>query len=118
MAIPWAQKRCDGSRDTSLPSKTNRPATMRFRPASTLMSVVLPAPFGPTTQTSSPARMVNEMSHNAVAAPYFTIAVLSSSMLRAEKCRHDMGLFHDFGRLAFGYDDAVIEHDHAVGERH
>src|SRR5690349_15349415 len=84
----------------------------------TLMSVVLPAPLGPTTQTSSPPRIASEISHSAVAAPYFATIESSASMGPSEKCRHHVRLFHHFGRHTLGDNDAMLEHDDAVGERH
>jgi len=52
-----------------VPSIVISPATGRCRPAIALTSVLLPAPFGPTIQTSSPARMSRETSNSAGAAP-------------------------------------------------
>src|SRR3954469_14923729 len=46
-ARPWA-----GKPVTSRPSKTTRPASGRITPVIRLNSVVLPAPFGPTTETT------------------------------------------------------------------
>src|SRR5437870_1825113 len=118
MAIPRSQKQCDGNCDKSSPSNANAPATMRLSPATTLISVVLPAPLGPTTQTSSPARIVNDTSHSAVAAPYFASIASIRSMLLSQECRDDVRLLHHIRGFPFGDDCAVVENDHTIGERH
>src|SRR4029453_887903 len=87
-------------------------------PATTLMSVDLPAPFGPTTQASSPDSSLSETSHSAVAAPYRAAMDSSSSMRPAGVGRHDVGPFHDIGGNSFRDDPPVVEHDDAIGERH
>ena len=51
------------------PSIVNVPALAGCSPAIALMSVVLPAPLGPTTHASSPARSASDTPHNAGAAP-------------------------------------------------
>src|SRR2546423_5718891 len=84
----------------------------------TLMSVVLPAPLGPTTQVSSPAPIVSEISDSAVAVPYFATMASSTSMSLPEKSRYDVRLFHHFRGRTFGDHRAVIEDDHAVRKRH
>ena len=45
------------------------PERARLSPASAPISVVLPAPFGPTMQTSSARAMVNDTPQSAGAAP-------------------------------------------------
>ena len=72
MAMPAAQKRCGASAVMSLPSKMMRPAVpgvARSMPASVLISVVLPAPLGPTTHSSSRWRSSNDTPHSAGAWP-------------------------------------------------
>src|SRR2546422_11565534 len=110
IAMPAAQNRCAGIFARSRPSSTSDPAAMRFSPAMTLISVVLPAPFGPTTQTSSPAATSSDTSHSAVAAPYFATTFLISSMRLAQESRDDIGLLHDVGGLAFGKYLSTLEH--------
>src|SRR5215468_4099669 len=87
-------------------------------PAMTLMSVVLPAPFGPTIETSSPGPMVSETPHSAVAVPYLATAPSSASMGFSQKRRDDLRLLHHFRRHAFRDHRAVIEHDDAIRQRH
>src|SRR3954464_14755701 len=50
--MPIPARRCAGKPVTSRPSKTTRPASGRITPVIRLNSVVLPAPFGPTTDTT------------------------------------------------------------------
>ena len=69
MAMPWSQNRLRASRVRSRPCMASDPPSRRLSPAIALISVVLPAPFGPTTHTSSPASMRSEMSQSAGAAP-------------------------------------------------
>src|ERR1044071_5697772 len=85
-------------------------------PATALMSVVLPAPFGPTTATSSPARTERLASHTAVASPYAMRRPRASSMRGSEVRLRDLGMADDVGRRPGGDHLAVIEHHHAVGQ--
>jgi hypothetical protein len=45
------------------------PALARARPAITLMSVVLPAPFGPSSPKNSPGSIAKETPASAGSAP-------------------------------------------------
>ena len=49
IATPWSQTSWPGGRIRSTPSSTIAPVRSRSSPASALTSVLLPAPFGPTT---------------------------------------------------------------------
>src|SRR5258708_1692297 len=53
----------------SRPRKRTSPAVGRSRPVTTLTSVVLPAPFGPTIETNSPSLTWKETLFNAWNAP-------------------------------------------------
>src|SRR5579859_7188205 len=53
----------------SRPRKRTSPAVGRNRPVTTLTSVVLPAPFGPTIETNSPSWTPKEMSSSALNTP-------------------------------------------------
>src|ERR1700730_11629662 len=53
----------------SRPRKRTSPAVGRSRPVTTLTSVVLPAPFGPTIDTNSPSRTRKEISLSALNTP-------------------------------------------------
>src|SRR4051794_23153060 len=53
----------------SRPRKRTSPAVGRSRPVTTLTSVVLPAPFGPTIETNSPSLTWNETLLSALNRP-------------------------------------------------
>src|SRR6476661_9362988 len=53
----------------SRPSKKTRPASGAVSPASSPISVVLPAPFGPMTACSSPVRTSSVISSDATTPP-------------------------------------------------
>ena len=69
MAMPASQKRCGASVVRSRPSSRILPARVRSMPETALIRVVLPAPFGPTTQSSSPAPSLSETPQSAGAGP-------------------------------------------------
>ena len=68
-AIPWPQMRWGGTVARSSPSRRSSPARQRKSPATALMSVLLPAPFGPMTATTSPSPTSSVASHTAMASP-------------------------------------------------
>src|SRR5512138_1451043 len=49
-----------------------RPADGRTSPETALISVLLPAPLGPSKQTTSPSRTSSETPQSAWKSPYFT----------------------------------------------
>jgi hypothetical protein len=53
--MPRCGRRCGGTARRSWPSKRIEPDIAGTVPESVLNSVVLPAPFGPTIETNSPA---------------------------------------------------------------
>src|SRR5919109_1083595 len=68
-ARPLRARRGAGRLVTSSPAKTMRPASGTRLPASWLMSVVLPAPFGPMMACVSPSRTSRSMPSVARSAP-------------------------------------------------
>src|SRR6187549_2084360 len=86
-------------------------------PALTLMSVVLPAPLGPTIETKSAGPTDSEISRSATAAPYLASTDLSSSMRFPEKSGDDVAAPHHLFRRSLRDDLAVVEHDDAVRQR-
>src|SRR4029077_14846875 len=86
-------------------------------PAMTLMSVVLPAPLGPTIETRSAGPTDSVISRSATAAPYLASTDRSSSMRLPEECGHDVAAAQDLFSRAFRDDLAVVEHDDAVRQR-
>jgi hypothetical protein len=69
MAMPSRQNRWAGTCVKSRPKSFSPPVLIRFNPAIALMSVLLPAPLGPTMHTNSPASTRIVTSHKAGAAP-------------------------------------------------
>src|SRR3954452_17057230 len=67
--MPARVRRNGGSRVMSAPSSSTRPDVGRSRPDTRLNSVVLPAPFGPITASSSPSRTSSPTSATIVAPP-------------------------------------------------
>ena len=65
-ASPRRHRSAVGARVTSSPRKRTRPLVGACAPTSTLSNVVLPAPFGPTMPTASPAptRKVDAVEHH------------------------------------------------------
>src|ERR671931_935181 len=85
---------------TSSPAKTMRPASGRRSPASWLMKVVLPAPFGPMMACVSPSRTSRSMRSLARSAPKCFVSSRTSSI----------GLVQDAG-------EAAAEEDHRKHEQ-
>src|SRR5919198_945681 len=83
-----------------------------------LTSVVLPAPLGPTTQTSSRSPTRSDTSESAGAAPYATRKRSTLSMRGSEIYGRNFGPLHDVVRRALGDDPAVVEHHDSLGELH
>src|SRR5262245_13426961 len=67
--MPSRHRRAAPKVVTSAPSKRMLPAFGRSDPASTLSSVVLPAPFGPTIPTASSLPSVKSTSSSTTSAP-------------------------------------------------
>src|SRR5712675_1455499 len=63
----------------SSPAKRTRPRSGRRSPASWLISVVLPAPFGPMMAWVSPSRISRLTSSHASSAPKLLVRPLTSS---------------------------------------
>src|SRR3954464_9201005 len=84
---------------TSSPPKTMRPESGRRLPASWLMKVVLPAPFGPMMACVSPSRTSKSMPSVALSAPKFFTSRRTSSMRLA----------YDAGETALEEDDRQDE---------
>src|SRR5687767_15555578 len=64
----------------SAPAKRTVPASGRRLPASWLMKVVLPAPFGPMTACVSPSRTSKSMPSHARRAPKVFVSPRTSSI--------------------------------------
>ena len=68
-AIPRATISWAGRPPSDTPSKTSSPVRIGIIPEIARMSVVFPAPFGPTTATASPAWTRRFTFQSAVKAP-------------------------------------------------
>src|SRR5215831_966659 len=115
-AIPWPQSSWAGTEARSRPSRRTRPPRIGKRPAIASMSVVLPAPFGPTTVTSSRAPTTSETSQTATASPWATSRRSTSSIGLAEIRADHVRIAHHLPRKALGDDPAAAQDDHAIGE--
>src|SRR6516225_1067287 len=97
-----------------------------------LSVVVLPAPFAPIKQTSSPCSTPRSMPLTAWMPPYATCRRFNSSSgrpdtrssfqierhLTAEIGGDDLGIILHFCRRTFGDLAAVVEHQHTVAHAH
>src|SRR3990167_7102718 len=101
---------------TSTPSRRRRPRRIGSRRAIALISVVLPAPLGPTTATSSPPPTASETPHRAGASPYPTCRPSASSIGLPEIGGHDLRLPDDVARPALGDQLAVVQHHDPGGQ--
>src|SRR5438128_7633287 len=114
-AMPWRHTRCGATAPRSSPAKRNSPERARCSPAIVLTSVLLPAPFGPMTETTSPASTSTVASHTAGASPYAMASRrTSSNMGLAEIDLDDARGAHRLARTAGGDDLALVQHHHAV----
>src|SRR5689334_7791166 len=79
-ARPLRARRGAGRAVMSSPAKTMLPESGRRLPASWLMKVVLPAPFGPITACVSPSRTSKSMPSEARRAPKLLLSARTSSI--------------------------------------
>src|SRR5687767_1366592 len=93
-----------GRRVMSSPAKRTLPESGARLPASWLMKVVLPAPFGPITACVSPSLTSKSMPSHARSAPKLFVRLLTSSI----------GLVEDAGEAAPEEDDR----EHEQGPQH
>src|SRR5882724_7620638 len=70
----------------SWPNTVARPEPGLARPNSSRTAVVLPAPFGPSTASNSPARTFKLTSRNAVISPYFLVTPASDATIDSLFC--------------------------------
>src|SRR5207302_5220985 len=103
------------------PSYSMRPPPRSTTPEIARKSVVLPAPFGPTIATNSPALTSMETSCSACSPPYDTEMLSSRStcspLLAEVRFDHVRQVDHRRG-TARRDRFTVVEHDEAVGEPH
>src|SRR2546425_10210436 len=114
-AMPWRHTRCGATAPRSSPAKRNSPERARCSPAIVLTSVLLPAPFGPMTETTSPASTSSVASHTAGASPYAMASRRTSSNMGLAQIDLDHARGpHRLARTAGGDDLAPVQHHHAV----
>src|SRR5256885_5402760 len=104
----------------SRPFRRTRPVACPCSPMTHRSSVVLPAPFLPTSVTTSPCPTCSDTSRSACASPYRADkSSISSTALdmRLPKVRgDDRGVLTD-GRVGALRDHAtLLQHDHLVGQ--
>src|ERR1700712_2935403 len=119
--MPRPTTACAGSPFREAPSKSSLPCPATEREIA-LSSVVLPAPLGPSTATSSPASTCMVMSSSAVALPYDALKCSISSnilgLLAADIGFDDAGVGDDFRRRAGRDHFAEIDGDHPRHQLH
>src|SRR4030042_1654441 len=114
--------------NSTLPSKVTsdflvplRTSLSQFiKPAIARSRVVLPAPLGPTSPTSSPFSTVRLASSRMVAVSYLTLTFLTSSndhLLARISFNHDWVLDY-FLRGTLGNDLSIVEDNHPVNYFH
>src|SRR3954447_18552141 len=95
-------------------------SSKRTSPEMARRSVDFPAPFGPTSPTSSPSLTCRETPFRITALSYRTARSFTSrsGMRGPQVCLHHFRVLHDLARWAVGEHLAVIHHDHAIGDGH
>ena len=77
--MPSSLARCGVPIAVGLPSTTISPPSGSVRPASTLISVDLPAPLAPTSPCTSPGTIDSETPRSACAPPYDLLIALADN---------------------------------------
>src|SRR5213079_1825874 len=123
--MPWPTTACAGSACSEAPRNWSTPLDGCEREIA-FSSVLLPAPFGPSTATNSPSPTDSDTSSSASALPYETErSRISSSMagrvdvvVAADVGLDHGGVAHDVVGQAGGDDLAEVERDDAVDQAH
>src|SRR5438552_12794724 len=104
----------------SRPFRRTAPVLCRWRPITHRRSVVLPAPFRPTSVTSSPSRTCSDTSRSAWASPYRAERPSTSKtglgMGLPQVRGDDRGVLANDRVTALRDHAALLQHDHLVGE--
>src|SRR5699024_8781740 len=82
---------CGRTRSSGSPSQRTEPSSARTNPQITLNSVVLPAPLGPITPTTSPGPTVSDTPSSAVSPPKRTVTPATSSVVICRRFLVDGG---------------------------
>src|SRR5207245_10188582 len=114
--MPILRTASSATADSACPASPAVPDLLGTSPARASMSVVLPAPLGPTTVTSSRSPTRSDTSQTATASPCATssrsISSIGLSQIRAD----DVGIAHDLPWKTLGDDLAAVQDDDAVGQ--
>src|SRR6476619_4862914 len=87
---------------TGTPNRRISPESRRTRPAIARISVVLPAPFGPSSARSSPWRSSNEAPSSALTAPKDFVALMTDSTFMSAPYARRRGFLDDPGEWRTG----------------
>src|SRR3989442_5446574 len=118
-ATPGATIACGDNAAIGSPRNSMAPCLGLSTPAMVIISVVLPAPFGPSTQVMEPSRTSSDTPFRASIFPYAvtrstTLSISRSAQIRFLDCRIALHL----RRSALGDFLAEVEHRDAVGDAH
>src|SRR5512132_1327680 len=106
-----------GTPARSLPRKAMRPWAGGMWPMMALSVVLLPAPFRPRIDTTSPWLTRKDTPNRTLPCPYPAWTSSSSSMLLdPEVDLLDLRVRLDLGRQALGEHAALVHHGDAVGD--
>src|SRR5438067_434392 len=118
-AIPARTTTCAGFPATGDPSRATVPEVGRSRPAMHLSNVDLPAPFAPTSATSSPAETDNETPRSTATPAYPALSPRTSMPRSGTEIRlDDARIARDFPRRALRDHSPGFEHDHSLADGH
>src|SRR5438477_4593134 len=119
-AMPRRAIAFEGSRIVSVPANLIEPSRRPTMPMTDLSVVVLPAPFLPSSVTTSPSRTSKSMPCRMCDSPYQAFSPGTSSRLGmpgSEIRFHDPAILGHGVVVALGQYLAALEHRDAVGER-
>src|SRR5712691_2838237 len=118
-ATPRATIACGDNAAIGSPRNSMAPCLGLSTPAMVSMSVVLPAPFGPSTQVMEPSRTSSDRPFRASIFPYAVTRSTTLSISRSAQVSFlDRGIVLDLRRSALGDLLAEVEHRDAVGDAH
>src|SRR6059036_1506874 len=118
-ATPRATIACGDNAAIGSPRNSMAPCLGLSTPAMVSMSVVLPAPFGPSTQVMEPSRTSSDRPFRASIFPYAVTRSTTLSISRSAQISFlDCGIALHLRRSALGDLPAEVEHRDAVGDAH
>src|SRR5438270_8122413 len=117
-AIPRSTTSWAVSASIRFPANSMVPLRARKRPVTERMSVVFPAPFEPTSATTSPCFTDSEAPKSTRASPYAACRSRTSSIVAPEIRGDDLRILGNRRGRALADLLAVVEHHHPIGEAH